>query len=76
MSDLRERVARALAAAHGYEPDALTYREADAAIALVLEEAAKVAAAESVRPGYTTNEHMMAHRIAAAIRALKEKSDD
>ena len=45
---------------------------ADAAIALVLEEAAKVAAAESVRPGYTTNEHMMAHRIAAAIRALKE----
>lgn len=41
--ELRERVARALAAAHGYEPDALTYREADAAIALVLEEAAKVA---------------------------------
>ena len=45
---------------------ALSTARADA-----LEEAARLAAIQSVAPGYTTNEHMMAHRIAAAIRALK-----
>ena len=69
--ELRERVARAMAATHGYEPDALTYREADAAIALVLEEAAKVC--EVV---FDSEMASYGDYFAAAIRALKEKSDE
>lgn len=71
--ELREKVAKAMAATHGYKPDALTYREADAAIAIIrgetLEEAAKVALGEYRRSS-------SGEEIAAAIRAMKEKSDD
>jgi hypothetical protein len=62
--DLVERVARAMCGTHGYEPDDLTYREARAAIAVVLEEAAKVADA------YDPRCDVCPRGVAAAIRAL------
>lgn len=46
-------------------------READVVIPLILEAAVGIAAQASVEPGFSTNEHMMAFRIANAIRALK-----
>jgi len=84
MSDLVERVARAIAAAGGYDPDALARscgfafahtpqagwrvwqffkKDATAAIAIALEEAAKKC--EDPCP-----------ECAAAIRAMMEKNDD
>lgn len=76
--ELRERVARAMAATHGYEPDALTYREADAAIAIIrgetLEEAARVCESELVEPSdrWMSGYSDACKENAAAIRALKE----
>lgn len=87
MNDLRERVAEAMwmADPDPYDPaDRRPFSEADwearrnylaeadAAIALVLEEAAKVAEDCSV----DLNGTYAAIHIAAAIRALKEKSDE
>ncbi len=86
-SDLRERVARAICKAEGDDPDSLDpwvepehqcpawehYEDhADAAIALVLEEAAKVAKAYE-HPNMALYNHQTG--IAADIRALKEKND-
>lgn len=79
MSDLRERVAKEMMDAVGCAfPDNAEWRAyrcmADAAIALVLEEAAKVA--NGCDDGSSQEGPLTAHYIAAAIRALKEKSDD
>lgn len=85
MSDLRERVAEAMwmADPDTYDPaDRRPFSEADwearrnylaeadAAIALVLEEAAKVCDRRYM--GDNNREDMEARRCAAAIRALKE----
>lgn len=69
---LRERVARAMAETRWGDPDlrGLLRDEADAAIALVLEEAAKVCE-------ITFDSEMASYGdyFAAAIRALKEDSN-
>jgi hypothetical protein len=91
-SDLRERVARAICKAEGDDPDSFDpwmepehqhpawehYEDhADAAIAIVLEEAAAVAAINWL-PGYKITSEFQAGVVsgrldaAAAIRALKD----
>ena len=99
MSDLRKRVAEAMWMADPDPYDTADRRpfseadwearrnylaEADAAIALVLEEAAKVAEENAASLDYPSvymegpsrRAKMKVAGIAAAIRALKEKSDD
>ena len=83
-SNLRERVARAIEESlYGTErigrTDTLQYGlEADAAIAIVLEEAAKVA--DEIKVKYPMDDGDYGHNgaleeAAAAIRALKEKKN-
>ena len=91
--ELRERVAEAMwmADVEPYDPSnripfkeapesaqTYVYAEADAAIALVLEEAAKVAedCAPASQDTFSTELAERCDMVAAAIRALKEKSDE
>jgi hypothetical protein len=87
--DLVERVARVLASANGFDPDEICDNHtptcpgpvwrlyqgtAKAAIAIALEDAAKVA---EERVAYSTGQAVIRDSIAAAIRAMiKEKNDE
>lgn len=80
VEELREKVARAIAESEKFDWDnpeiadfhASFFRSADAAIALVLEEAARVAETCPHEDGwYTQGDRRRAEAIADAIRALK-----
>lgn len=75
MSDeLVERVARAMCATHGYEPDGLTYREARAAIAVVLEEVLNLCLYQNEYDDSVSShaEFMTCARISFAVQRLLE----
>lgn len=76
--ELREKVARAMAATHGHKPDVLTYREADAAIALVLEEAAKECMTDLPGEGGPMEDgyRLACEENARNIRAMKGMRDE
>lgn len=75
MSDLRDKVIAAMleaAAQRGDRKRVAYYEEADAAIAVVLEEAAKIVE-EDIKSGCQCHECMRRYLDAKAIRALMEK---